>query len=98
MRYNKTVNKPSKAKKTSIMILTSTAIAIISSGVFFAIYSFVNNISFKVLNTNVSGIIFGVVVIYLGIRYLMSISKLKKALFQTNSTFSWSNFKKQKVA
>jgi len=98
MRYNKTIDKPSKAKKTSIMVLTATAIAIISSGAFFAIFSYLNDISFKVLNTNVSGIIFGVVVIYLGVRYLISISKLKKTLFESNSTFSWSNFKKQKVA
>ena len=37
---------------------------------------------------------FGAVVAFLGIRYLLSVRKLKGDVYKTTSQFSWSNFKK----
>lgn len=91
--------KTSDTKKVIIVsVLFLTALAIAVSGAFFSVYSFVNNISFKVINTNVSGIIFGLVVMYLGIQYAISVKKLRQELYSTTAVFSWSNFKKQKTA
>ncbi len=83
-------------KKVLISILFVVAAAICLSGVFFSVYSYVNKISFPVLNTQVPGIIFGICVLYLGIRYFLSLMNLRKEVFKPTSRFSWDNFKKEK--
>jgi len=85
-------------KKTIIAILFTVAGAICVSGMFFSIYSYVNNISFLVINTRVPGLIVGVAVLYLGVRYFISLIKLKNELYKPTSRFSWNNFKKNKKA
>lgn len=89
---NSTVGKE-KSKVVSIAILYSLSVALIISGVFFSIYSFMTNTSFRVLNTDVSGVIFGAAVIYFGIRNFLSVNRLKKDLYQSSSKFSWGNFR-----
>ncbi|EPR11743.1 hypothetical protein [Ruminiclostridium papyrosolvens] len=84
-------------KKASIILLTALSAGIFLSGIFFIFYSWINHITFKVINTNVSGILFGMAVVYLGFRYLLSVLKLKKELYKESSVFSWSNFRKQKT-
>lgn len=86
-----------RGKIVIITLLSVTAFAIAASGAFFSVYSLVNQISFKVINTQVSGVIFGICVLYLGIRYLISLQRLKTELYKTTSTFSWSNFKRSKA-
>lgn len=83
-------------KKVLISILFVAALVICALGVFFSVYSYVNQINFKILNTQVSGIIFGLAVLYLGIRYTASLYDLKKELYKPTSRFSWDNFKKTK--
>jgi len=83
-------------KTLSIYVLMIFNILIIMSGSFFIIYSIIFNISFKVLNTNVSGVIFGSVVLYFGIRYFINLLNLKKEVNKKENKFSWSNFKKAK--
>jgi hypothetical protein len=97
MRYN-TGGNSSNIKKISVYTLYTVSVLICISGVLFGIYSWVNNISFKIINTNVSGIIFGLAVSYLGVRYFLSVSKLKEELYKDASVFSWSNFRKKKAA
>ena len=63
---------------------------------FFTIFSLVNHISFKILNSSVPGALFGLLVLYLGIRYYFSVIKLKEEVFKASSKFSWSNFKGKK--
>jgi len=96
MKSQVDVSKDFKQKAVIINLLYATTIIIILLGVFFIIYSLVNDVSFKVLNTTVSGAIFGMVVAYLGARYFLSVTKLKAELYKTTSQFSWSNFKKEK--
>lgn len=69
------------------------SLAISLSGAFFAVYSLLFNINFKVLNTTVSGSIFGLVVFYLGIRYVMLVRKLKHDVYGSSSRFAWNNFR-----
>ena len=96
MKSQVDVSKDFKQKAVIINLLYATTIIIILLGVFFIIYSLVNDVSFKVLNTTVSGAIFGMVVAYLGARYFLSVTKLKAELYKTTSKFSWSNFKVKK--
>ena len=85
-----------KQKAIIINLLYATTIIIMLLGVFFIIYSMVNNVSIKVINSSVHGAVFGMVVTYLGARYFLSVTKLKTELYKTTSKFSWSNFKKEK--
>ena len=87
-----------KRKIAIVYTLFFMAAAIMASGAFFSIYSLINQITFKVINTNVSGAIFGIVVAYLGLRYFMAVHKLKEQLYDTNAKFSWDNFRKKKLA
>lgn len=81
-------------KAASIFVLMFFNILIIISGIFFILYSFYFKVSIKVLNTNVSGVIFGIVVLYFGIRYFINVLNLKKEVNKAENKFSWSNFKK----
>lgn len=85
-----------KKKVVSIMILIIISIIIVISGTFFIIFSLVNNIYFTVLNSRIHGAFFGLVVIFLGVRYFLSVQKLKVEVYKNTSKFSWSNFKKKK--
>jgi hypothetical protein len=77
-----------RSKMIIVFILFFTSIAITVSGAFFSVYSYINQISFKVINTNVSGILFGLVVVYLGARYFLSIRKLREELSAPDASFS----------
>ena len=85
----------SKVIISNILFLASLLIMFL--GIFFSIFSLVNHISFKVLNSSVPGAIFGILVLYLGIKYYLSVTKLKEDLYKSDSKFSWSNFKKKKI-
>lgn len=88
---------PDSGKKMTIAVLAAMAVLIMASGVFFCVYSFINHISFRVINTDVSGIIFGLTVFYLGLRYALSVLKLRKEVYKPTSIFRWRNFKRQKA-
>ena len=85
-----------KQKAISITLLLISALIIIFLGMFFSAFSFINNISFRVLNSQIPGVIFGLLVMYLGIRYYLSVNKLKDEVYKSTSEFSWNNFKKVK--
>lgn len=85
----------SKVIISNILFLGSLVIMFL--GIFFSIFSLVNHISIKVLNSSVPGAIFGILVLYLGIKYYLSVTKLKEDLYKSDSKFSWSNFKKKKI-
>ncbi|HEX2927607.1 MAG TPA: hypothetical protein VHP38_15340 [Ruminiclostridium sp.] len=95
---SKPISSVKTSKKVSIIALSVLSAGIFVSGIFFIFYSWIHDTTFKVLNTNVPGIIFGLVVAYLGFRYLLSVSKLKKELYKESAVFSWRNFRKQKTA
>lgn len=83
-------------KKIIINLLYLGAMLIIFLGAFFSAYSVLNNIQLQVLNASVPGIVFGLLVVYLGIRYFFMVTKFKVNLFEASAKFSWSNFKRKK--
>lgn len=91
-----TVTVINKHKVIIINFLYVATMIIIFLGIFFSIFSFVNHINFKVLNSSIPGAILGFLVLYLGIRYYLSVGKLKEELLKTSSNFSWTNFKGKK--
>lgn len=94
---NKSINtSPTKSKIVIINILFITTMIIIFLGIFFSIFSFINDIHFKILSSSVPGVILGLLVLYLGIKYYFSVTKLKEELFKSSSKFLWSNFKRKK--
>lgn len=85
-----------KKKIIAIVTLSITSIIIMLLGISFSIYSLINDVSFSVLNSNVHGAVFGGVSIFLGLRYFLSVMKLKAEVYKSSSKFSWSNFKRAK--
>jgi hypothetical protein len=81
-------------KKKSIIILLILNILIILSGIGFSIYSYIYNVKYLVINTTIPGFILGLIVIFLGVRYLKSLNKLWKKISSPDVNFSWDNFKK----
>lgn len=84
-------------KFLSIIALKITAAAISLVGATFAVVSIINNIHFYVFGSSIHGAIFGAVILFLGIRYFLSVNKLKKEVYKETSVFSWENFKKVKI-
>jgi len=83
-------------KIASIAVLFITSLFIILLGVVFSIYSVIDNISFTVMSSQIHGAVFGVVIAFLGARYLLSVQRLKTEVYKGTSRFSWSNFKIKK--
>lgn len=83
-----------KEKRILIGVLYAVAFAIAAMGIAFTAYSLLNQVELTVLQQKVPGAAFGAVVAFLGIRYLLSVRKLKGDVYKTTSQFSWSNFKK----
>ena len=74
-------------KRLSILALTVFSIVIIFTGSLFCIYSMVYGIRFTVLNNPVHGVVFGLLVIYLGFRYFFAVRKLKVEVYKPTSNF-----------
>jgi len=83
-------------KKIIVNLLYLGTLIIIFLGAFFGAYSVLFDIKIKVLNADVPGIVFGLLVAYLGLRYYLQVDKFKTEFYKNNSKFSWSNFKKSK--
>jgi hypothetical protein len=86
-----------RSKTTPITTLFITAILIILVGVGLTVFSVINNISFAVFNSQVHGSAWGVVMMFLGVRYLLAVQRLKTQVYQSTARFSWDNFKKDKT-
>lgn len=97
MKNQTTEPKIDSTKVASIAILFIISLSIIILGAAFSVYSVVSNISFTVMNSQIHGAVFGVVITFLGVRYLLSVQRLKDEVYKGTSRFSWSNFKTEKV-
>ena len=96
MNSQSIVINSNKQKKIIIALLYLGTLAIVFLGAFFSAYSVLFNINMKVLNANVPGIVFGLLVAYLGLRYYFQVDNFKTEFYKSNTKFSWSNFKKSK--
>jgi hypothetical protein len=83
----------SKTIAIGALMVLSGVIAL--SGAALSVYSVLNNVTYKVLYSNIHGAVFGLVILYLGARYYLSVQKLKARVYSTATRFSFSNFKKQ---
>jgi len=83
-------------KKKPILALHIFNAFIFLSGILFIIYSLYFNITFKALNTKFPACIFGISVLYFGFKNFRSLQSLSKKINESNLTFSWSNFTKEK--
>lgn len=97
MKKQRTKPAVETKKIASITILSIMAMLIILFGVTFSAYSLLFNISFSVMNSSIHGAVFGVVITFLGVRYFLSVLKLKKEVYKSSSQFSWNNFKSDKT-
>ncbi len=96
MKKQNIFHTPSNSKRILINLLFIADMIIIFLGIFFSIFSLVNDVHIKVLSSFIPGTVFGLLVLYLGIRYYFSLTKLKEELFKSSSKFSWNNFKWKK--
>lgn len=96
MKRQNVVTTTDKKKIVAITFLFVMSVIIIFIGALLGISSIVNNVSFKVLNSNIHGAVFGAVIMFLGVRYFLSVQRLKTEVYKNSSKFSWSNFKKAK--
>lgn len=83
-----------RRKVLTIGALYALSIVIMFSGIFFSILSVMKDISFMVLNAQMPGVVFGLLVTYLGLKNFLSIEKLKEEVYKDSSLFSWNNFRK----
>ena len=97
MKKQKMVSATEKKKALIISILYASTIIIMFLGIYLGVFSIVHNISFRVLNASVPGVIFGALVLYLGMKYFFSVDKLKTEIYKDAAKFSWSNFRKEKT-
>ncbi len=94
---NQNIGMTNDRRKTIIVYcLYLGTLIIVFLGFFFSAYSVLNDINFQVLSASVPGIVFGMMVAYLGLRYLFMVSDFKTEFYKSNEKFSWSNFKKAK--
>lgn len=91
--YGPTVDRK---KVVAIGVLFLTSVAIMLFGTSIIIYSFINHVSYLVMSSNIHGAVFGTVITFLGMRYFLSVRRLKVEVYKPTSRFSWDNFKKQK--
>ena len=95
---NEGIKRPvDTSKKIAVNVLFTISVLIILSGVFFVAYSIIFDVWLNVLSTKVHGVIFGLVVAFLGIRYFLSVRRLKPEVYKTEAKFSWSNIVKRKA-
>jgi hypothetical protein len=83
-----------KAKVISICSLYVMSALIILAGAVFSVISWMEDIQFTVLSSQVHGSIFGIVTAFLGVRYFLSVNRLKAELYKSTAKFSWNNFRK----
>jgi len=81
------------SKKTVLFLLYCFAGAITAMGIGYTIYSFMNHVDLLVKNNAVPGTIFGIIITFLGIRYIFAVYKLSLRLRRPDATFSWKNYR-----
>jgi hypothetical protein len=84
-----------KGKVAMIIILYVMSVLIMLLGAGFSAYSAINGVQMQVMSSTIPGFVFGMVILFLGVRYFMSLSKLRDEVMKS-SGFSWSNFRKEK--
>lgn len=94
MKEQVTPPKVEQKKVVLIGLLFGTSVVIILLGAVIGIMSYLNNIKMTVLTIPVPCAFLGLVIMFLGVRYFLSVQKLKQEVYRSDAIFSWNNFKK----
>lgn len=86
-------NTQQTSKKTVVFLLYCFAGAITIMGFSYTIYSLWNSVTLSVVNSAVPGAVFGIIIAFLGIRYLFAVYKLSLQLNRPDAVFSWMNYR-----
>jgi Ca2+/Na+ antiporter len=73
----------SRARNTALLGLSVLAGLITASGMVLIVCSIVCHAHFQVLTSSVHGAVFGVIVLFLGLRYCLAVRKLKREIGST---------------
>ncbi len=92
---NRPARSVGKEKMIVIFALYLASAAIMALGFSFGVYCVWNDIKFQLLTSHVPGVVFGAAVLFLGVRYVLSVRRLKKEVYKPTSKFSWRNFRKK---
>lgn len=87
------LNDITREKRVVLRILYSLALAIVLMGTGYTVYCLCQHVSLLVLNASMPGAVFGIVIAFLGIRYLFAVQKLSVSLRDPKNTFSWQNYR-----
>jgi hypothetical protein len=97
-QLRKPLDSDRRGKTAIVAALFAGAALIIASGAWFGVYSVMNSVSFKVMNTSIPGFVLALLVMYFGVRSVLSVKKLSEVILKDASHFSWSNFRRAKPA
>jgi hypothetical protein len=97
MQKQKAKQVEEKHKRLIINGLYTGVLIILFLGLFFCAYITINQISLRVLSTRVPGFVFGLLVVYLGIRFYFQVTDFKTELMKNHYIFSWDNFRRKKM-
>ncbi len=97
-QLRKPLGRDKRGKVAAVAALFAGAALIIASGAWFGVYSVMNSVSFKVMDTSIPGFVLALLVVYFGVRSVLSVIKLSEVVMKDASQFSWSNFKRAKPA
>ncbi len=85
-----------RSKTVPVTTLFVTAVLIFILGAAFSVYSIISQVSLKVLDYQVPGAVWGMVMMFLGIRYYVAVRRLKAEVYKSTTQFSWDHFKSEK--
>ncbi len=69
----------------SLMLLRFISFALIVMGILIFILSVINNVSYPVLGQRIHGSIWGSVIVFLGVRYFVSVNQLHRKLLASGT-------------
>lgn len=78
----------------AVVMLYVVASAITLAGVYFGVLSLLGGVTISVLGSQVPAALIGAVIAFLGVRYLITVGRLRNELNDSGATFSWSNFRR----
>jgi hypothetical protein len=83
-------------KRIALAALFSVSALIVALGLAFGVYSWVYHVNYAIMSLQVPGYVFAAVIVFLGVRYFLSVIKMRRRLMETSSGFKWGNFRPEK--
>lgn len=84
-------------RRIAVAALFAVSALIVALGLAFGVYSWVYHVDYSIMSTKIPGYVFAAVVVFLGVRYFLSVVKMRRRLKEADGTFNWNNFKPTKT-